>query len=123
VLHNNDLNQVTWEQRVMEGDPKFEVSQDLPDFDYAGYASLTGLHGIHVDDPDQVGAAWDEALRADRPVVLDVHTDPEVPPLPPHITFEQAVHFAEAVVHGDPNRGRMIAESLRQKAHGLVPGR
>jgi pyruvate dehydrogenase (quinone) len=123
VLHNNDLNQVTWEQRVMEGDPKFEVSQDLPEFDYAGYAASVGLHGIHVDDPDKVGPAWDEALAADRPVVLDVRTDPEVPPLPPHITFEQAVSFAEAVIHGDPHRGRMIAQSLRQKAHGLVPGR
>ncbi len=123
VLHNNDLNQVTWEQRVMEGDPKFEVSQDLPDFDYAAYAASTGLHGIYVDDPERVGPAWDEALAADRPVLLDVRTDPEVPPLPPHITFEQAVHFAEAVAHGDPNRGHMIAQSLRQKAHGLVPGR
>jgi pyruvate dehydrogenase (quinone) len=123
VLHNNDLNQVTWEQRVMEGDPKFEVSQDLPDFDYAAYAADAGLHGIRVEDPERVGAAWDEALAADRPVVLDVRTDPEVPPLPPHITFEQAVSFAEAVVHGDPNRGRMIRESLRQAAHGLVPGR
>jgi pyruvate dehydrogenase (quinone) len=123
VLHNNDLNQVTWEQRVMEGDPKFEVSQDLPEFDYAGYAATAGLHGIYVDDPERIGPAWDEALAADRPVVLDVRTDPEVPPLPPHITFQQAMAFAEAVIHGDPNRGRMIAESLRQKAHGLVPGR
>jgi pyruvate dehydrogenase (quinone) len=123
VLHNNDLNQVTWEQRVMEGDPKFEASQDLPEFDYAGYASMVGLHGIAVDDPEQVGPAWDEALRADRPVVLDVRSDPEVPPLPPHITFQQAVNFAEAVIHGDPNRGRMIADSLRQAAHGLLPGR
>jgi pyruvate dehydrogenase (quinone) len=123
ILHNNDLNQVTWEQRVMEGDPKFEVSQDLPDFDYAGYAVSAGLHGIRVDDPEQLGAAWDEALRSDRPVVLDVRTDPEVPPLPPHITFEQAVNFAKAVAHGDPARGRMIAQSLRQKAHDLVPGR
>jgi pyruvate dehydrogenase (quinone) len=123
VLHNNDLNQVTWEQRVMEGDPKFEVSQTLPEFDYAGYAATVGLHGIYVDDPEKVGPAWDDALRADRPVILDVRTDPEVPPLPPHITFQQAVNFAEAVIHGDPNRGRMIAESLRQKAHGLVTGR
>jgi pyruvate dehydrogenase (quinone) len=123
ILHNNDLNQVTWEQRVMEGDPKFDVSQDLPDFDYAGYAVSAGLHGIRVEDPDQIGSAWDEAFGADRPVVLDVRTDPEVPPLPPHITFQQAVNFAEAVIHGDPHRGRMIAESLRQKAHDLVPGR
>ncbi len=123
VLHNNDLNQVTWEQRVMEGDPKFDASQDLPDYDYAAYAESVGLRGIRVEDPDQVGAAWDDALRADRPVVIDALTDPEVPPLPPHITFEQAVNFAEAVVHGDSGRRGMITESLRQAAHGLVPGR
>jgi pyruvate dehydrogenase (quinone) len=123
VLHNNDLNQVTWEQRVMEGDPKFDASQDLPDYDYAAFADSVGLHGIRVDDPDQVGPAWDEALRADRPVVIDALTDPEVPPLPPHITFEQAVNFAEAVVRGDSGRRGMIARSLRQAAHGLVPGR
>ena len=123
VLHNNDLNQVTWEQRVMEGDPKFEASQELPDHDYAAYAASVGLHGIRVERPDQVGAAWDEALRADRPVVIDALTDPEVPPLPPHITFDQAVNFAESVVHGDPGRRAMITQSLRQAAHGLVPGR
>jgi len=123
VLHNNDLNQVTWEQRVMEGDPKFEVSQDIPDFPYARYAELIGLRGIRVDDPEQVGAAWDEALAADRPVVLEALTDPEVPPLPPHITFDQAVGFARALAHGDPSRREMITQSLRQAAHGLVPGR
>jgi pyruvate dehydrogenase (quinone) len=123
VLHNNDLNQVTWEQRVMEGDPKFNASQDLPDYDYAAYADSVGLRGIRVDAADKVGAAWDEALRADRPVVIDAVTDPEVPPLPPHITFEQAVNFAESVVHGDSGRRGMIAQSLRQAAHGLVPGR
>jgi pyruvate dehydrogenase (quinone) len=123
VLHNDDLNQVTWEQRVMEGDPKFEASQDIPDFPYARYAELIGLRGIRVDDPEQLGAAWDEALAADRPVVLEALTDPEVPPLPPHISFDQAVGFARAVAHGDPSRRQMIAQSLRQAARGLVPGR
>jgi pyruvate dehydrogenase (quinone) len=123
VLHNDDLNQVTWEQRVMDGDPKFEASQDIPDFPYARYAELIGLRGIRVDDPEQVGAAWDEALAADRPVVLEALTDPEVPPLPPHITFDQAVGFARAVAHGDPSRREMIAQALRQAARGLVPGR
>ena len=68
VLHNDDLNQVTWEQRVMSGDPKLEVSQTLPDFPYARYAELIGLKGIRVDSPDEVGPAWDEALSAGRPV-------------------------------------------------------
>ena len=123
VLHNNDLNQVTWEQRAMEGDPKFDVSQTIPDFDYAGYAESIGLRGIRVEDPDSIGPAWEHALRADRPVVIDAVTDPEVPPLPPHITFAQAVNFAEAVVHGDSGRRGMITQSLRQKAQDLVPGR
>ncbi len=87
VLHNDDLNQVTWEQRVMSGDPKLEVSQTLPDFPYARYAELIGLKGIRVDAPDQVGPAWDEALAAGTPVLIEAITDPEVPPLPPHITL------------------------------------
>ena len=90
VLNNHDLNQVTWEQRVMSGDPRLAISQSLPDFDYAGYAKLLGLHGIRVETPEQVGPAWDEALAAGRPALIDVVTDPEVPPLPPHITFTQA---------------------------------
>jgi pyruvate dehydrogenase (quinone) len=123
VLHNNDLNQVTWEQRAMEGDPRYEASQELPDFPYARYAELIGLKGIRVDDPDQIGAAWDEALAADRPVVLEAITDPAVPPLPPHITFEQAAHFAQAIRRGDSDRRGMITQSLKQMVGDLIPGR
>jgi pyruvate dehydrogenase (quinone) len=115
VLHNNDLNQVTWEQRAMEGDPKNPETQTLPEFPYARFAELLGFKGIVVDDPDYVGRAWDEALAADRPVVLEAITDPEVPPLPPHITVEQAKMFMKAVRSGDPNAGRMIRESFKQK--------
>ena len=97
VLNNRDLNLVTWEQRALEGDPKFDASQELPDFPYARYAELVGLEGIRVDAPEEIGAAWDEALAADRPVVLEAVIDPDVPPLPPHITFEQARNFALAV--------------------------
>jgi pyruvate dehydrogenase (quinone) len=122
VLHNDDLNQVTWEQRAMEGDPKYETSQDLPDFPYAQYARLLGLEGIRVDNPDDVGAAWDHALAADRPCLVEAITDPEVPPLPPHITLEQAKHFMEAVLHGDPHSGRLIRQSLSQKLAGVLPG-
>jgi pyruvate dehydrogenase (quinone) len=122
VLHNNDLNQVTWEQRAMEGDPKYEASQTVPEFPYARYAELLGLKGIHVDAPDDVGPAWDEALAADRPVLYEAVTDPEVPPLPPHITFQEARHYLSAV-QGDPDRGAMIMESLKQKLVQFVPGR
>ena len=122
VLHNNDLNQVTWEQRALEGDPRYACSQDLPDFPYARYAELLGFKGVRVDAPDAVGPAWDEALSADRPVLYEAITDPEVPPLPPHITFQQARHYMIAAA-GDPSRGAMIKESLKQKLGHLAPGR
>jgi pyruvate dehydrogenase (quinone) len=123
VLNNRDLNQVTWEQRAMEGDPKFEGSQDLPDFPYASYAELLGLKGIRVDSPEQVGPAWDEALAADRPVVFEAVTDPEVPPLPPHITLEQAKALTSALLAGDPNAGQIIRQSFRQKVGEFFTGR
>jgi pyruvate dehydrogenase (quinone) len=119
VLNNRDLNQVTWEQRAMAGDPKFEGSQSLPDFPYARFAELVGLRGLRVDSPDQVGSTWDEALTTDRPVVVEAVTDPEVPPLPPHVTLEQAKLFASAISHGDPAAGHVIRHSLRQKLEEL----
>ena len=122
VLHNDDLNQVTWEQRAMEGDPKYEASQVLPDFPYARYAELLGFEGIRVDDPEQIGAAWDEALAADRPALVEAITDPEVPPLPPHITLKEARSFLSAM-KGDPARGAMIKESFKQKVEELIPRR
>jgi pyruvate dehydrogenase (quinone) len=123
VLNNGDLNQVTWEQRAMSGDPKFEGSQDLPDFPYARYAELLGLKGIRVDSPDRVGPAWDEALAADTPVVYEAVTDPEVPPLPPHITLEQAKALSSALIAGDPNTGQIVKQAFKQKAEEFLPGR
>jgi pyruvate dehydrogenase (quinone) len=123
VLHNDDLNQVTWEQRAMEGDPKYEASQALPDFPYARYADLVGLKGIRVDRPEDIGAAWDEALAATTPVVLEAVTDPNVPPLPPHITLEEAKMFMSAIRHGDPDRGAVIRQSFKEKIEEFVPGR
>ncbi|HWC48204.1 MAG TPA: thiamine pyrophosphate-dependent enzyme, partial [Solirubrobacterales bacterium] len=115
VLHNDDLNQVTWEQRVLAGDPKLEVSQSIPDFPYADYARSLGLHGIKVENPDDVGAAWDEALNAGRPVLYEAVTDPEVPPLPPHIKLEQATALAKSLLKGDPHGGRIVSQSLKGK--------
>jgi pyruvate dehydrogenase (quinone) len=123
VLNNRDLNQVTWEQRALEGDPKFEASQDIPDFPYARYAELVGLKGVRVESPDEIGDAWDDVLAADRPAVLEAVTDPEVPPLPPHITFEQARHFVLAVARGDSGRRAMIEQSLKAKLKEYLPGR
>ncbi len=123
VLHNNDLNQVTWEMRAMEGAPKFTESQRLPDVSYAGFARSLGLAGIAVDEPGQVGSAWDQALAAGRPAVLDVRTDPNVPPIPPHATFEQAKDAAMALLKGDPDRWGVLKEGLMTKAREMLPGR
>ncbi|KVL09912.1 thiamine pyrophosphate-requiring protein [Burkholderia sp. MSMB1826] len=122
VLNNEDLNQVTWEQRVMEGDPKFDASQQIPNVPYYRFATLLGLKGIYVDDPEQLGAAWDEALASDRPVVLEVKSDPEVPPLPPHVTLQQAKHFAEMLVKGDAREANVIVETARQVLSAVLPG-
>jgi pyruvate dehydrogenase (quinone) len=123
VLNNRDLNQVTWEMRAMEGDPKFDASQSLPEVSYAAFAELIGLRGIPVDKPKQVGKAWDDALNSDRPVVIDVQVDPEVPPLPPHVTLEQAKLFTESILKGDPAAPHFAAEGFRQKIREFLPGR
>jgi pyruvate dehydrogenase (quinone) len=115
VLNNQDLNQVTWEQRVLAGDPKLEASQNLPDFPFARYAEMLGFKGIRVDNPDDVAPAWGEALGTDRPVVYEAITDPEVPPLPPHIRFEQATSLAQAMAKGEPHTLRITMQSLKGK--------
>jgi pyruvate dehydrogenase (quinone) len=107
----------------MSGFPKFEESQALPDFCYAAYAEMVGLKGIRLDDPDLIGAAWDEALSENRPVVIDAYTDPEVPTLPPHITLEQAMNYAKSLIKGDPNARSMIRESYKQMLDGWAPQR
>jgi pyruvate dehydrogenase (quinone) len=121
VLHNNDLNQVTWEMRAMEGAPKFTQSQTLPDVDYAAFAASLGLQAISVDKPDDIGPAWDRALAADRPTLLDVRTDPNVPPIPPHATFEQAKDTAKAILKGDEDRWGVIKEGVKTKVQEFLP--
>jgi pyruvate dehydrogenase (quinone) len=123
VFNNQDLNQVTWEQRVMEGDPKFEATQQIPDVPYHKFAELIGLRGIYVDTPERVGPAWDEALASDRPVVLEVKTDPNVPPPPPHITLDQAKKFTSTLLKGDPEQGSMLVETAREVLSSVLPGR
>jgi pyruvate dehydrogenase (quinone) len=123
VLNNGDFNQVTWEQRVMAGDPKFNASQNLPPFPYARYADDLGLKGIFVNRPEDIGSAWEQAFAADRPCVVEFVTDPEVPPLPPHISFEQAVHFWQAIYKGDPHRWRMMKNSVKEMWDSFAPSK
>ncbi|MFC4010093.1 thiamine pyrophosphate-requiring protein [Nonomuraea purpurea] len=119
VLHNNDLNQVTWELRAMGGAPKFEESQTLPDVSYAAFARSLDLEGIEVEKPEAIGPAWDRALAADRPVVLDVHCDPDIPPIPPHAEFAQIKDAAEAIIKGDPDAFGVVKKGLKTKAQEL----
>ena len=121
VLNNRELAYVTWEERIQAGDPKWPTSQDLPDLPYAEIATLLGLGGRRVEDPEQVGPAWDEALSADRPFVLDMVTDPNVPPLSPHISFAQARGFAGALAAGDPEAGNIVASTARTLLGKLLP--
>jgi pyruvate dehydrogenase (quinone) len=123
VLNNRDLNQVTWEQRAMIGDPKLKASQDLPDFPYASYAESLGLGGIRIDRPEQIGPAWDRAFKADRPLVVEAITDPEVPPLPPHITFKQAKAMGSALLKGDAGWRGIIRQTYREMMAGWKPHR
>ena len=123
VLNNRDLAYVTWEERVQTGDPKWEPSQALPDVPYADFAQSVGLGGLRVEDPEQVGAAWEAALSAERPFVLDMVTDPNVPPLPPHITLKQARHFMGALAKGDPERGSVIADTARSLVGSFLPSK
>jgi pyruvate dehydrogenase (quinone) len=123
VLHNNDLNQVTWELRAMGGAPKFEESQSLPDVSYADFARGLGFEALTVTSPDELGPAWERALAADRPAVLDVHCDPEVPPIPPHATFEQAESVVQAVLKGDPDALHLVVQGAKTKLQEMLPGR
>ncbi|MFL5912065.1 MAG: thiamine pyrophosphate-dependent enzyme, partial [Gaiellaceae bacterium] len=113
VLNNGDLNEVTWEQRAMSGDPRYEASQTLPNFPFADYAEMLGLKGIRVDDPEQVRPAWEEALAADRPVLLEAITDPNMPPLPPQIRFETARNMTRAFLKGDPAARDVMRHVIR----------
>ena len=117
------LNQVTWEQRVINGDPKFDASQRIPNVSYSRFAEMIGLRGIYVDSPDLLGSAWEQALASDMPVVLEVKTDPEVPPLPPHITLQQAKNLTAALAKGDPNELGVIRGAARQVLDTILPNK
>ena len=122
VLNNRDLNQVTWEERIELGAGKTKSTQSIPDFPYHKYAELIGLKGIFVDNPDRVGAAWDEALAADRPVILEAYTDPNVPPLPPRITLKDAKNFV-SMVPSEPELGSVLRNSAKELLTSVLPGK
>jgi pyruvate dehydrogenase (quinone) len=123
VWNNHDLNQVTWEMRAMEGAPSFLPSQELPDIQYAAFARSLGLTGVRVEKPEDVEAGWRAGLEADGPAVIEFLTDPAVPPIPPHATWEQMEATAASILKGDADRGPVIRQGLRAKVQEFLPGR
>ncbi len=123
VLNNRDLNQVTWELRAQAGDPKFEASQSLPDVPYHRYAELLGLGGIFVDNPDKVADAWRKAWAADKPTLLECYTDPNVPPLPPHVTLKQAKAFATTLISGEPELASVLKNTAKEVVSSILPSK
>jgi pyruvate dehydrogenase (quinone) len=121
ILNNRDLNQVTWEMRTEEGNPKLPATQTLPDFPYARFAELIGLQGIRVERPEDIAGAFEQAFSANRPIVLDVYTDPEVPTLPPHITIEQAKNYASSILKGDEDNVGIVEKSVKELAKSVLP--
>ncbi|MET9045503.1 thiamine pyrophosphate-requiring protein [Streptomyces sp. NPDC004362] len=122
ILNNQDLNQVTWEMRAMEGAPQFLPSQSIPDVAYADFARLVGLEGLRVEKPVDVRGAWETALATDRPCVLDFVTDPAVPPIPPHATLDQIEAAAASVIKGDSDRAAMVRQGFKAKVQEFLPG-
>lgn len=123
VINNRDLNMVSWEQRVTTGSPKFEDSQDLPDFRFADYAKMLGLEGFRISDPDQIEEVIDSAMAADRPVVVEAITDPNVPLLPPHISAMQAKNFLTSIIKGDSDAWEMVKQTYKDVVTEYFPGK
>ncbi|MER6287739.1 thiamine pyrophosphate-requiring protein [Streptomyces sviceus] len=123
IWNNQDLNQVTWEMRAMEGAPSFPPSQALPDVQYAAFARSLGLTGIRVEKPEDVEAAWRAGLQADGPAVLEFLTDPAVPPIPPHADWDQMEATAASILKGDADRASMVRQGFKAKVQEFLPGR
>ncbi|MFS2009003.1 thiamine pyrophosphate-requiring protein [Azospirillum sp. CT11-132] len=121
VLNNRDLNQVTWEMRAQAGNPKFEASQELPDVPYARYAEMLGFKGLFVDKPEDLGKVWDEALATRGPVVVEAYTDPNVPPLPPHISLKNAAAMMATLAKGDPEVWDMLKGTAKDFVESYLP--
>jgi pyruvate dehydrogenase (quinone) len=123
VANNRDLNQVTWEMRIQSGVPKYPGSQDLPDFPYAEYARMLGLAGVRVEKAEDLAAAWRDVLGADRPAVIEVLTDANIPMLPPHVTKAHVKSFTSAMLHDDPDKAPVLVQSVKGVLAGLFPAK
>ncbi|HVX51596.1 MAG TPA: thiamine pyrophosphate-requiring protein [Chitinophagaceae bacterium] len=121
VLNNRDLNMVTWEQRVLVGDPRYDASQDVPDFPYAQFAKMLGFEGIKIDDPKEVEASLDWAFSVKKPVLVEAYVDASVPMLPPHITFKQMKAFTSSMIKGDSKVWDVIKQTYKDVVDEYLP--
>ena len=118
IIKNNVLGQIKWEQMVFLGNPEYGVQ--LQPIDFAEFAHACGGVGFTVDDPNDCGRVMDEFLNAPGPAVLQAVVDPFEPPLPGKVTAEQAVHFAESLVRGEPNRGKIALTAVSDKVREMI---
>jgi len=115
VLVNDDLNQVSMEQRVLSGDPKNPETQTLPYLPAAEFAKLLGFEGIKVERPEDVGPAWDRALSAGRPVLLEFMTDPQIASLPPHVRYPMLKKVGKGLAKGDEDAVGIAEKGFKGK--------
>jgi pyruvate dehydrogenase (quinone)/pyruvate oxidase len=118
VIKNNYLGQIMWEQMVFLGNPEFAC--DLQPIDFAAAARAFGVAGFTVDDPARAGDILDEALAHKGPALVEAVVDPHMPPLPAKIKTEQALHFAESLAKGTPERGKIVKSIFGSKIREMV---
>jgi pyruvate dehydrogenase (quinone)/pyruvate oxidase len=118
IIKNNTLGQIKWEQMVFLGNPEYGV--ELHPIDFAEVAHACGGIGFTVEDPGECGGVMEEFLSAPGPAVLQAVVDPLEPPLPGKVSAEQALHFAESLARGEPNRGKIALTALSDKVRELI---
>jgi pyruvate dehydrogenase (quinone) len=118
VMKNNDLGQIKWEQMVFLGNPEYGV--DLQPIDFAAFARACGATGYTITDPKRAGSLLDEALGTEGPVLIEAVVDRFTAPMPPKVTTEQAVNFAESLARGEPNRAEIVRTAIREKIREMV---
>jgi len=118
VMKNDYLGQIKWEQMVMLGNPEYGVK--LQPMDFVKFAEACGAYGMRVEDPKEMPNAMDRFLDLPGPAVMEAVVDPLTAPLPPEVKPEQALHFAESLVRGEPKARKIMKEAFIDRARELV---
>ncbi len=118
VFKNNTLGMIKWEQMVMEGTPEFGV--ELEPIDFAKFAEAFGAAGFTIEDPKDARSVLERALAHDGPAIVQAVVDPNEPPLPPKISRDQAMHFAEALAKGQPDRIKIALTATKDLVRQVI---